>query len=82
MRTTLTLDDDVAAAVERIRRQRDASLKEVVNDALRKGLPQVGRTPRRRKRFRTRAMSLGRCLLPDLDCVSRALAAAEGEDYR
>ena len=82
MRTTLTLDDDVAAAVGRIRREKEASLKEIVNEALRKGLPQLGRTPRRRKRFRTRSFSLGRCLLPDLDCVSRALAAAEGEDYR
>ena len=38
MKTTLTFDDDVAAALERVRRTRNASLKDVVNDALRRGL--------------------------------------------
>ena len=38
MKTTLTLDDDVAAALERVRRTRNANLKDVVNDALRRGL--------------------------------------------
>jgi len=36
MRTTLTLDGDVAAAIERLRRARDASLKDIINEALRK----------------------------------------------
>jgi Arc/MetJ family transcription regulator len=35
MRTTLTIDDDVAAELQRLRRTRDASLRHVVNDALR-----------------------------------------------
>ena len=38
MKTTLTFDDNVAAALERVRRTRNASLKDVVNDALRRGL--------------------------------------------
>ena len=38
MRITLTLDDDVAAALQRVRRTRNANLKDVVNDALRRGL--------------------------------------------
>ena len=42
MRTTLTLDDDVAAALERLRRARDASLKDVVNEVLRRGLSELG----------------------------------------
>ena len=33
MRTTLTLDDDVAAILERLRKSRDASLKDLVNEA-------------------------------------------------
>ena len=36
MRTTLTIEDDVAAELERLRRTRDASLKEVVNEAARR----------------------------------------------
>ena len=82
MRTTVTLDDDVAAALERMRREKDISLKELVNDTLRKGLRETGRGRRRRGTFRTRVLRTGRCLLPNLDCASRALAAAEGEDFR
>ena len=35
MRTTLTLDKDVAAVIERLRKTRDASMKEIINEALR-----------------------------------------------
>jgi ribbon-helix-helix CopG family protein len=35
MRTTLTIDDDVAAQLERLRRERDVTLKDIINEALR-----------------------------------------------
>lgn len=38
MRTTLNLADDVAAAVERLRRDRSIGLSEAVNDLVRAGL--------------------------------------------
>lgn len=38
MRTTITLADDVAAGVERLRRERDLGLSEAVNDLVRVGL--------------------------------------------
>lgn len=38
MRTTLTLADDVAAAVERLRRQRSMGMSEAVNELVRAGL--------------------------------------------
>ena len=38
MRTTLTLDDDVAEALRRLVRQTGRPFKQVVNDALRAGL--------------------------------------------
>ncbi|HEY5857324.1 MAG TPA: CopG family transcriptional regulator [Aldersonia sp.] len=38
MRTTVTLDPDVAAALKRAARERGASFKEVLNDAIRRGL--------------------------------------------
>lgn len=38
MRTTLSLDDDVAHLVEEAMRARKASMKQVVNDALRAAL--------------------------------------------
>jgi hypothetical protein len=49
MRTTLTLDDDVAAAIDQLRRARDASLKDIVNDALRKGLSDLTARPKQRE---------------------------------
>ena len=46
MRTTLTLDKDVAAALERLRKARKASLKAVVNEARwEEGFGPDGRTP-------------------------------------
>ena len=38
MRTTLTLADDVAAAIEKVRRDRSIGLSEAVNDLVRAGL--------------------------------------------
>ena len=33
MRTTLTIEDDVAVQLKRLRREQDASFKELVNEA-------------------------------------------------
>ena len=38
MRTTLTLDDDLAEALARMARREDRSFKDVVNETLRRGL--------------------------------------------
>ena len=77
----MTLDKDVAAALERLRKARKASLKSVVNDALRQGLGKIASPPARRA-TRTRAVALGRCLAGSIDNISEALAAAEGEQFR
>ena len=78
MRTTLTLDPDVAVQLERIRRRRGVPLKRVVNDALREGLSRLDE-PASTERFRTRTVSVGRLRLPNLDDVSAALEFAEGD---
>ena len=83
MRTTLSLDEDVAAALERVRKARKAPLKQVVNDALRRGLEQMASPPPvSRKPFRTRPISLGRCLVGNVDNISEVLAVAEGETFK
>lgn len=82
MRTTLTLDDDVAAALERLRKERRQSLRAVVNETLRRGLGKPGRPRKPGARFRTRALSLGRCRLDNLDNIAEVLAVAEGESFR
>jgi hypothetical protein len=80
MRTTLTLEDDVAIQLEGLRKARDVSLKELVNEALRRGLQEMAR-PRPRKPFRTKALDLGEPLV-DVSNVAEALAIAEGEAYK
>jgi len=44
-RTTITLDDDVAAKLEQEARERGESIREVLNDALRRGLSPPPRIP-------------------------------------
>jgi hypothetical protein len=82
MRTTLTIEDDVAALLQRLRERRKASLKTVVNEALRQGLKQLQVPSRPQRRRRTNVVSLGSCLPGNLDDVAEALAIAEGENFR
>lgn len=81
MRMTLTIEDDVAAEIDAYRRLRDASLKEVVNEALRRGFRDMREPPKKRKPFRTHVSRLGPPLI-DIDNVWEAIALAEGEDYK
>ena len=82
MRTTLTLDDDVAAALERLRKTRGETLKTLINKALRQGLKQMRHRPKRREPFRTHAVALGRLRTGSIDNVAEALALAEGESFK
>lgn len=83
MRTTLTLDDDVAALLRRVMARQKATLKTIVNEALREGLGRMGDRERRPSRpYRTPAKSLGKCLVGDVDDVAEILAVGEGETYR
>jgi hypothetical protein len=82
MRTTLSLDDDVAALLERVRKAKDASLKEIVNQALREGLTRMTGPPPARKPFRTKTVSLGKCYFPNLDNIAEVIAQSEGERYK
>ena len=83
MRTTLTLDPDVASVLERLRRRDPRSFKALVNDLLRKGIAELDpKAPHRRRPYRTRGAALGACRLPSLDDVAEALAVAEGDPFR
>ena len=82
MRTTLTLDDDVAAALEKLRKTRNRSLKSLVNEVLREGLRALNAGPRKGRPFRTRSADLGRCLIGNVDNISDALAVSESEAFR
>jgi Ribbon-helix-helix protein, copG family len=73
MRTTLAIDDDNTARLERLRKERDLSLKEVVNEAIRLGLNEMGQPTRKRPPFQTRAVDLGQLLFPTVKEALRVL---------
>jgi Arc/MetJ family transcription regulator len=76
MRTTLSLDDDVAAAVQRIREERHIGLSDAVNELIRAGLA----TPARRVKFRQRTANLR--LQVDVSNVADALERLDGPEAR
>lgn len=76
MRTTITLDRDVAQAVRRLQRQRGLGLREAVNELIRSGL----RTKIPRARFRQRTHDIG--LRIDVRNVADALELLEGPTAR
>jgi hypothetical protein len=82
VRTTLTLDDDVAIRLERERRRRRLSFKDIVNDVLRTGLDTIAAPKRRSNRFRTKGFNLGSSLVGSLDNIEEVLSRAEGERHR
>lgn len=69
MRTTLTLDDDVANLLEQFVQDSGVSFKEAVNQALRRGF--VARPEPKPLAFRTKRMGLRKGVR--LDCVASLL---------
>jgi len=83
MRTTLTLDPDVAAALREAQRLTGARQKALVNDALRRGLSSIaGGKKSRRIRYVTEAVDPGEPAISGIHSVYDMLAFAEGEDFR
>jgi hypothetical protein len=77
VRTTLTLDDDVAALVNKEARKSGEPFKQVVNRLLRLGLTATKQPAR--KPFVVKPMNLG---LPDFEKVEELLEYLEGPDHR
>lgn len=82
MRTTLTLEPDVAHALERLRKQKRLTFKQAVNDALRKGLFSRQNSAAPPKRFRTRSVDHGRPLPGNFDDITGVLAVVEDEAFK
>lgn len=80
MRTTITLDDDVAIELERRQRAGNRSFKDIVNETLRAGLYPALATSDRALRY-TQPRSVGTA--PDIADVSAVLAVLdEGKHVR
>ena len=81
MRTTLTLDPDVAAKAKRGAAMLGKSFKEIVNAALRVGLDQILNPPPS-KPYHTKPRPMGLRNGLSYDNIGELLARAESEDYR
>jgi hypothetical protein len=76
MRTTVNLDPDVAAAIERLREEKGLGFSQAVNDLIRAGLRQRPAS----RRFRQRTFESG--LKIDVTNVAEALEILEGPNRR
>ncbi len=77
MRTTITLDPDVAAAVAKVQAEEQVGVSKAVNDLVRRGLAAV---PQRR-RFVQTTSNMGPPMLP-LDNIGELLEVLEGPAHR
>jgi metal-responsive CopG/Arc/MetJ family transcriptional regulator len=73
VRTTITLADDVAAAIEKLRRERSIGLSEAINDLVRAGLIERDAV---HKPFRQKSHELGHGV--DYANVAEAVETLEG----
>ena len=80
MRTTLTLDDDVAAKLKAAARNKP--FRTVVNEALRAGLAVLDKRVPPRKHHQTRGFDLGPSLVGSLDNVEEVLSRVEGDNHK
>jgi hypothetical protein len=81
MRTTITLDADVAEKAKAVVKSSGRPFKEVINDALRTGLERVGR-PTKQKPYRTRPHDMGLRPGIELDNIQELLSQVEGDAAR
>lgn len=78
MRTTLTIDDDVAFGLKRLQDSDPKKpFKEIVNDLLRKGL-KAPKTSKDQKKFKVKAFDLGLREGLSYDNIEELLDIAEG----
>ena len=82
MRTTLTLDPDVAAMLKKATASGDLSFKDIVNNAIRKGLEKAAASDRLRRRWVQRPWPNGGGQLPSPAEIKRVLHAQDLERHK
>jgi hypothetical protein len=80
MRTTLTLDDDVAVKLKAAAKNRP--FRDVVNEVLRAGFKALDKRTATRRPYQTRGLDLGQSLVGSLDNIEEVLSRAEGDQHR
>jgi hypothetical protein len=82
MRTTVTIDDDVATKLQaEMRRQRSSNFKQILNDVLRRGLL-LRRELAASKPFRVRARRMGKMPGVNYDNAGELLEYLEGAEHK
>lgn len=82
MRTTITLEEDVAAALRRIGTKRKLPFKDLVNLLLREGIKSWSTSTSPKKQFVTKEVDLGKPRFSNVDNIGEVLAVAEKESFR
>jgi hypothetical protein len=77
MRTTVTLDADVVAAIEELQRTQSLNFDEALNRLVRAGTSTVSEN----KPWRRPGVDMGPFLI-DVSCVSAAIEELEGPNHR
>lgn len=80
MRTTVTLEKDVASRLERLRKSRP--FKQLINEALRAGLDEIERKQPKKSEHYSLTPVRGHPRRTDLDNVAELLAEVEGDGFR
>ncbi len=79
MRTTLTIDDDVAFGLRKAHENEPKkAFKEIVNETLRRGLNTKSSTPPNKKRFKVKAYKIGLRKDLNFDNIEEVLEILEG----
>ncbi len=83
-RTTLTLDDDIAAMLEQVQARKHVPFRQVVNEALRDGLTRRldESESQSAQRNEFEATSLGGCLIGNIDNIQEVIAITESETFK
>ena len=81
MRTTLTLDADVAAELRQFQGSQKTTFKKAVNELLRAGIRAIKTKPQKKERFVTKTYDVGELLVPNLDNIHELLDELDAQDW-
>ncbi len=82
MRTTLTIDEDIAARLVEAQKKTGMSFKEIVNQTLRRGLERQQASLRKLPRFVVKPRAMGQRPGVNYANIGELLEQLEGADHR
>ena len=81
MRTTVSLRDDLALELERIRKERELTFKDILNEAVEQGVIHMqGNANKDRKPFKIRTFDLGKPLFRNAEELKALIADLDEEE--